>query len=91
MECLSGSVVVLAKFRAIQLGAGQDLVIHVSPVAQSTLRDPDRPAYVMCRKPLEARPFQFESLAAVVNPVQIKLPDERPASDRFRPARGRDR
>jgi hypothetical protein len=90
MECLEGSVVVLARFRANQLELGADLVIHVSPVAQSTVRDPDRPGYVMCRRPLEARPFQFENTAAVVNPLKLKLPDERPAADRFQPARGRD-
>jgi hypothetical protein len=91
MQCLEGSVVVLARFSAMQLGPGQDLVIHISPVKQSTMRDPDRPGYVMCRQPLEARAFAFENVAAVVNPAKIRLPDERPASDRFKPARGRDR
>ena len=87
-QCQFGDQVILAKFTGMVLEAGlSDLAIRVGPIAQSSLTDPPAPCYVICRPEKEIRPFDYEELPAVVNPVKLRIEDE-DKPDFLKPVRG---
>ena len=89
-NCHAGAQVELARFRAIVTDpSATDVVIRLGPVQGPSLSDPPRPAYATCRENAELRPFLWDEIAAVVNPVDVRIESEDRSDDLFAPQRGR--
>lgn len=87
-QCQFGDQVILAKFTGMvqEEGLG-DLAIRIGPLERSSMREEPAPCYVICRPEKEIRPFDFDELPAVVNPVDLRIEDEE-KPDFLKPVRG---
>lgn len=95
-NCNPSREIVLARYQLLLMEEGaEDLVLGLGPIAKPTEltveTDAPRPspAYQVCRKDKDIRPFLYDEVSAVLNPVNVHpvpIEGERP---RFDPAPAR--